>query len=164
MSSSSASIGFNRHSFSIVSYQVAWNQPQMQPERQQERRNQIASDVRFTGASTVKDVVRLTHPGEWSRYASRRWPRPFAGAGYLVSRHVFPCAHQGRKVAIFDPAMRMPVELNGPFYPAVLVESVYRELPLIEKWVAQNQLSGCKRLKEPGAMLRPGVWLLRPRQ
>ena len=154
VSSSSASIGVNHHSFSIISYQIAWNQPQMQPERQQERRNQIANDVRFTGASTVKDVVRLTHPGEWSRYASFTVRARLQGQA-ISYRATFLFADQGRKIAIFDPALRMPVELNGPFYPAVLVESVYRELPLIEKWVAQNQLSGCKRLKEPEVCCDP---------
>src|SRR5579864_794540 len=148
VSSSSAGIGVNQHKFSIASYQVAWNQPQMQPERQQERRDQIAKELRAANATSVKDVVRLTHPGEWSRYSS------FTVSARLQRqtisyRATFLFADQGRKIAIFDPAMRIPVELNGPFYPAVLVESVYRELPFFKKWVAENQLTGCKRLKEP---------------
>ena len=154
VSSSSASIGVNHHNFSIASYQVAWNKPQMQPERQQERREQIARDVRFTAASTVKDVVRLTYLGEWSRYSSFTVGTRLQGQTISYRATVLFADH-GRKIAIFDPAMGVPVALNGPFYPAMLVESVYRELPLIKKWVAENQLSGCKRLKEPEVCCDP---------
>ena len=110
--------------------------------------------MRARNASTVKDVVKLTNPGDWSRYASFTVSARLQGQT-ISYRATFLFADQGRKVAIFDPAIRMPVELNGPLYPTVLVESVYRELPLIKKWVAQNQLTGCKRLKEPEVCCDP---------
>ncbi|MCU1255107.1 MAG: hypothetical protein JWM83_1406 [Candidatus Angelobacter sp.] len=146
--SASANIGVNHQSFSITWYQVAWSQSHTEPEKQQERREQTARDVRSTGASTVKDVVKLTHPGKWSRYASFTVRTRLQGQA-ISYRATFLFTDQGRKIAIFDPTMRMPVELNGPLYPTVLVESVYRKLPFFKKWVAENQLSGCKRLKEP---------------
>lgn len=148
VNSADANIGVNQHKFSIPSYQAVWNKSQLQPERQQERKEQIARDVRATNAATVKDVVRLTHSGEWSRYSSFTVTARLQG--HTISyRATFLFADEGRKIAIFDPAMRMPVALNGPFYPTVLVDSVYRELPFFKKWVAENQLTGCKRLKEP---------------
>ncbi|MCU1255096.1 MAG: hypothetical protein JWM83_1395 [Candidatus Angelobacter sp.] len=154
VNSSGANIGVNQHNFSIASYQVAWNKPQSEPERQQARREQIASGMRSTGASTVKDAVRLTQPGDWSRYASFTVRTRLRGQA-ISYRATFLFTDQGRKIAIFDPAIRMPVELNGPFYPTVLVESVYRELPFFKKWVADNQVSGCKRLKEPEVCCDP---------
>jgi hypothetical protein len=154
VTSSGASIGVNQHNFFIASYQVAWNKPQMQPERQQERREHLASGMRATGASTVKDVVRLMDPGDWSRYASFTVSTRLQGQA-ISYRATFLFADHGRKIASFDPAMRVPVDLNGPFYPAMLVESVYRELPFIKKWVADNQLTGCKRLKEPEVCCDP---------
>ena len=154
VSSSNSNIGVNHHSFSIMSYQVAWNKQQMQPEQQEERREQIASGMRATGASTVKDVIKVINPGDWSRYASFRVHTRLRGQA-ISYRATFLFADHGRKIAIFDPAMRVPVELNGPFYPAVLVESVYRELPFFKKWVAQNQLAGCKRLQEPEVCCDP---------
>jgi hypothetical protein len=154
VSSSVANIGVNQHNFSMASYQVAWNKPQSEPERQQERREQIARDLRTTGASTVKDVVRLTNPGDWSRYASFSVRATLQGHS-ISYRATFLFADHGRKIAILDPAMGVPVGLNGPFYPALLVESVYRELPFIKKWVAENQLTGCKRLKEPEVCCDP---------
>jgi hypothetical protein len=154
VSSSGANIGVNQHNFSVNTYQVAWNKPQSEPERQQARREQIASGMRATGVSTVKDVVKLVDPGDWSRYASFT-VRTRLQAQAISYRATFLFADHGRKIAIFDPAMRMPVELNGPFYPTVLVESVYRELPFLKKWVADNQVSGCKRLKEPEVCCDP---------
>jgi len=147
VNSMDAGIGINQHKFLIPSYQVAWNKSQLLPEQQQGRREQIARDARSASASTVKDVVRLTHPGDWSRYASFTVSARLQGQA-ISYRATFLFADHGRKIAIFDPAMR-PTALNGPFYPTVLVDSVYRELPLIKKWVADNQLTGCKRLKEP---------------
>jgi hypothetical protein len=149
-----ANIGVNQHTFSISWFQAAWSKSQLQPEQQQERRDQIARGVRSTGASTVKDVVKLTNPGDWSRYASFTVSARLRGEA-ISYRATFLFADRGRRIAIVDPAMRMPVALNGPFYPAVLVESVYRELPFIKKWVADNQLSGCKRLKEPEVCCDP---------
>ncbi|HZE82381.1 MAG TPA: hypothetical protein VE604_15885 [Candidatus Polarisedimenticolia bacterium] len=151
---SGANIGVNQHNFSVNTYQIAWNKPQSEPERQQERRDLIARGVRSTGASTVKDAVRLTQPGDWSRYASFTVSARLQGQA-ISYRATFLFADHGRKIAIFDPAIRMPVELNGPFYPTVLVDSVYRELPFFKKWVADNQLSGCKRLKEPEVCCDP---------
>jgi hypothetical protein len=148
VNSASANIGVNHHNFSITWYQVAWSQSYTEPQRQQVRREQIARDLRTTGASTVKDVFKLTNPGEWSRYASFTVRAMLQGQA-ISYRATFLFAGHGEKVAIFDPAMRLPVELNGPFYPTALVDSVYRELPFFKKWVAENQLTGCKRLKEP---------------
>jgi hypothetical protein len=70
---------------------------------------------------------------------------------------MFLFANRGETVAIFDPAVRMPVELNAPLYPTVLVESVYRELPFFKTWVAENQLSGCKKLNEPEVCCDPAT-------
>jgi hypothetical protein len=147
-------IGVNQHKFSISSYQAVWSKSQSQPQRQQERRDQIANEIRAANAATVKDVVRLTHPGDWSRFASFTVSARLRGQA-ISYRATFLFADQGRKIAIFDPAMRMPVALNGPFYPTVLVESVYRELPFFKRWVAENQLTGCKRLKEPEVCCDP---------
>ena len=149
-----ANIGVNHHKFSLNLYQAAWNNSQLPPEQQQERRDQIAREVGSASASTVKDVVRLTHPGDWSRYASFTVSARLHGQA-ISYRATFLFADQGRKIAIFDPAMRVPVDLNGPFYPAVLVESVYRELPFIKRWLTDNQLTGCKRLKEPEVCCDP---------
>ena len=144
----SANIGVNHHDFSITWYQAAWSKQQMQPEQQQERRERMASGMRSAGVSTVKDVVRLTNPGDWSRYASFTVRARLQGQA-ITYRATFLFADHGGRVAIFDPAVRLPVQLNGPFYPTVLVDSMYRELPFIKTWVADNQLSGCKKLKEP---------------
>ena len=154
VNSTGANIGVNQHKFSFRSYQAVSSKSQLQTERQQEMREQIARGIRATNASTVKDVVRLTSPGDWSRYSSFTVSARLQGQ-FISYRATFLFADQGRKIAIFDPAMRMPVELNGPFYPTVLVESVYRELPFFKKWVAENQLTGCKRLKEPEVCCDP---------
>jgi hypothetical protein len=149
-----ADIGVNQHKFSISSYYAAWSKLQLQPEQQEERREQIARSMRATGASTVKDVIKVINPGDWSRYASFTVRTGLQGQA-ISYRAMFLFADHGRRVAIFDPAIRMPVELNGPFYPTALADSVYRELPLIKKWVAENQLTGCKRLKEPEVCCDP---------
>jgi hypothetical protein len=149
-----ADIGVNQHKFSISSYYAAWSKLQLQPEQQEERREQIARSMRATNASAVKDVLKLTNPGDWSRYASFTVSARLQGQA-ISYRATFLFADHGRRVAIFDPAIRMPVELNGPFYPTALADSVYRELPLIKKWVAENQLTGCKRLKEPEVCCDP---------
>jgi hypothetical protein len=149
-----ADIGVNQHKFSISSYYAAWSKLQLQPEQQEERREQIARSMRATGASTVKDVIKVINPGDWSRYASFTVRTGLQGQA-ISYRATFLFADHGRRVAIFDPAIRMPVELNGPFYPTALADSVYRELPLIKKWVAENQLTGCKRLKEPEVCCDP---------
>ena len=154
VNSTGANIDVNQHKFSITSYQAAWNKQQLQHERQQERKEQIANGMRATNAATVKDVVKLTHPGDWSRYASFTVSARLQGQT-IAYRATFLFADQGRKIAIVDPAIRMPVALNGPFYPTVLVDSVYRELPFFKKWVAENQLTGCKRLKEPEVCCDP---------
>jgi hypothetical protein len=154
VTSRGANIDVNQHSFSIACYQTVWNKSQLQPERQQERRDQIARDVRVAGISTVKDLVKLSNAGEWSRYSSFTVSTRLQGQA-ISYRATFLFADHGRKIAVFDPAMRLPVELNKPFYPAVLVESAYRELPFFKKWVAENQLTGCKRLKEPEVCCDP---------
>jgi sRNA-binding protein len=143
----SANIGVNHHDFSITWYQV-WRNAQIQPEQEQERREQMARAMGSAGVSTVKDAVRLANPGDWSRYASFTVLTRLRGQA-ITYRATFLFARHGEAVAVFDPAMRVPIELNGPFYPTVLVDSVYRELPFFKTWVADNQLSGCKRLKEP---------------
>jgi len=151
-----AGIGVNQHKFQLDSYQAAWNKSQLQPEQQQERRDQIAREMRANSASTVKDIVQLTNAGDWTRYSSFTVRTSLQGQT-ISYRATFLFADHGRKIAIFDPAMRLPVALNGPFYPTVLVESVYRELPFFKKWVAENQLTGCKRLKEPEVCCDPEV-------
>lgn len=93
-------------------------------------------------------------PAIWSRYASFTVSAHLHGHA-ISYRATFLFGDHGRKIAIFDPAMRVPVDLNRPFYPAVLVESVYRELPFIKKWLTDNQLTGCKRLKEPEVCCDP---------
>ena len=113
VNSMDAGIGINQHKFLIPSYQVAWNKSQLLPEQQQGRREQIARDARSASASTVKDVVRLTHPGDWSRYASFTVSARLQGQA-ISYRATFLFADHGRKIAIFDPAMR-PTALNGPF-------------------------------------------------
>lgn len=154
VNSTGANIGVNQHKFSVTSYQAAWNKQQLQPEQQQGRRDQIAREARSAGASTVKDVVRLMYPGDWSRYSSFTVNARLQGQA-ISYRATFLFADRGRKIAIVDPAIRMPVALNGPFYPTVLVDSVYRELPFFKKWVTENQLTGCKRLKEPEVCCDP---------
>jgi hypothetical protein len=154
VNSSGANIGVNEHKFILTWYHAAWNKQQMQSEQQQEQREKIARSMRATNASAVKDVLKLTNPGDWSRYASFTVSARLQGQA-ISYRATFLFADQGRTVAIFDPAMRLPVELNGPFYPTALADSVYRELPLIKKWVAENQLTGCKRLKEPEVCCDP---------
>ncbi|MGC2696757.1 MAG: hypothetical protein WA738_13310 [Candidatus Angelobacter sp.] len=156
VSSASANIGIDKQSFLLTWYQTTWNKVQQQPEQQQERREQLSSGIRFAGVSTVKDVVRVTHSGEWSRYASFSVRATLAGQA-ISYRATFLFAHQGETVAIFDPAMSMPVGLNAPLYPTVLVESVYRELSFFKRWVADHQLNGCKKLKEPEVCCDPAT-------
>jgi hypothetical protein len=143
-----ANIGINRHNFSDNWYVAAWSKSQMQPARQQQIREQIARAMRIAGASTVKDVVKLAYPGDWSRYASFTVHATLQGQA-ITYRATFLFAHQGEQVAPVDPVVRIPAGLSRPFYPTVLVDSVYRELPFIKIWVAEHQLSGCKKLKEP---------------
>lgn len=152
----SANIGVNHHDFSITWYQVAWRKPQIEPEQQQERRDQMAKAMLSAGVSTVKDVVRLMNPANWTRYASFTVRARLHGQA-ITYRATFLFARHGEAVAPFDPAMRVPVELNGPFYPTVLVDSVYRELPFFKSWVAEHQLSGCKKLKEPEICCDPAT-------
>ena len=141
-------IGIDKQTFFLNWYQAAWDKAELQPEKQQEQRDQISKGARFTGINTVKDYVRVTHSGEWSRYASFTVHTTLTGQS-ISYRAMFLFADQGERVALFDPAVRMPVELNAPLYPTLLVESVYRELPFFKTWVAENRLSGCKKLDEP---------------
>lgn len=153
----SASFNIDKQSFSLKYYQATWSQAQLQPEEQQESRDQTSRYVRLAGLTTVKDYARVTHSGEWSRYAAFTVHATLAGQ-VISYRAMFLFAHQGETVAIFDPAVRvMPVELNAPLYPTPLVESVYRELPFFKTWVAENQLSGCKKLKEPEVCCDPAT-------
>src|SRR5581483_11320004 len=157
VNSGNTNIGFSKQqSFLLKWYQAAWSKEQQQPEEQQGRRDQLSRDARFAGITTVKDYVRVAHSGEWSRYAAFTVHATLTGQA-ISYRAMFLFAHQGETVAIFDPAIRMPVELNAPLYPALLVESVYRELPFFKTWVAENQLSGCKKLKEPEVCCDPAT-------
>jgi hypothetical protein len=151
-----ANIGVNHHDFSINWYQVAWSKPQIEPEQQQEQRDQMAKAMLSAGVSAVKDAAKLMNPGNWTRYASFTVRARLRGRA-ITYRATFLFARNGEAVAAFDPAMRVPVELNGPFYPTVLVDSVYRELPFFKSWVAEHQLSGCKKLKEPEICCDPAT-------
>jgi hypothetical protein len=156
VNSTGGNIGIDKQSFLLTSYQAVWSKAQLQPEEQQNRRDQLSRGMRFAEIATVKDVVvRVTHSGgDWSRYASFTVRAMLAGQA-ISYRATFLFAHQGETVAIYDPAVGVPVGLNAPFYPTVLVESVYRELPFFKTWVAENQLSGCKKLSEPEVCCDP---------
>jgi len=151
-----ASFNIDKQVLSLKYYQAMLSQAQLHPEEQQESRDQTSRYVRLAGITTVKDYARVTHSGEWARYAAFTVHATLAGQA-ISYRAMFLFAHHGETVAIFDPAVRMPVELNAPLYPALLVESVYRELPFFKTWVAENQLSGCKKLKEPEVCCDPAT-------
>ena len=126
------------------------------PERQQDRRDQIARDLRRVGATTVKE----TAGGDWSRYASFNVKLQLNDGTIdrTISYHsVFLFADQGATIQTFDPAMHLPSQLNAPFYPVALLESAYRELPLFKSWIQENQLSGCKKFKEPEICCNPAT-------
>ncbi|HEY1940269.1 MAG TPA: hypothetical protein VGJ33_20245 [Candidatus Angelobacter sp.] len=152
VNSSSAGFGLTRRMDTLISYQAV-----LTPlEQQQNRREQIARDVRSTGISTVKDMVGLAAPGDWSRYAAFTVHAKLQGQD-ISYRALFLFAHNGETVRVFDPATRIPIQLNAPLYPTVLVESAYRELPFLKAWVDKNQLSGCKKFQEPEICCDPST-------
>jgi hypothetical protein len=153
---SGSDIGVNEHKFFLPWYQVNWNKDQAKPEWQGDRREQVSKAMRSHGINTVKDLVKIAAPGDWSRYASFTVNATLDGRT-ITYRAVFLFANRGETVATFDPAFHMPVQLNAPLYPGVLVESAYRELPLFKSWVAKNQLSGCKKFDEPEICCDPAT-------
>jgi hypothetical protein len=153
VNSSSAAFGLNHHMEQLKTYQVALREHDNR-EQQDERKNQLAASMRYTGVSTVKDALKRIYTGEWSRYAAFTVHADLHGQAFTY-RTIFLFARQGEMVAIFDPTTRVPTSLNEPLYPQVLVESVYREVPFIKTWTAEHQLAGCKKFKEPEVCCNP---------
>jgi hypothetical protein len=154
--SGGGNIGINDQHFFLSWYEPTWNQAQASREQQVNRREQTSQSVRLTGLTTVKDVVKAAYPGEWSRYGAFTVHATLEGHE-VNYRATFIFGQHGTRLAIFDPAMHVPVEINAPLYPSVFVESVYRELPLIRDWVKAHQLSGCKKLQEPETCCDPAT-------
>lgn len=153
---SGSDIGVNEHKYFLPWYQVNWNKAQTKPEWQGDRREQVSTGMRSLGANTVKDVAKIAAQGDWSRYASFTVNATLDGRT-ITYRSVFIFANHGETIATFDPTMHIPVQLNAPLYPGVLVESAYRELPLFKSWIAKNQLSGCKKFDEPEICCDPAT-------
>ena len=153
---SGSDIGVNENKFFLPWYQANWNKDQAKPEWQGDRREQLSRAMRSHGVNTVKDFVKIAAPGDWSRYASFTVDATLDDRT-ITYRSVFLFANHGEMVATFDPAFHMPVQLNAPLYPGVLVESAYRELPLFKSWIAKNQLSGCKKFDEPEICCDPAM-------
>ena len=145
----------NRHYF-LPYYQANWSKDQTNPERQHDLQEQLAKEARFFGAATVKDAIKMTNPGDWSRYASFTVNATLDGRT-VTYRSIFLFANHGETVATLDPAIHIPLQLNAPLYPVPLVETVYRDLPLFKSWIAKNQLSGCKKFKEPEICCNPAT-------
>jgi hypothetical protein len=153
--SSGSNIGINDRHYFLPWYVVKWKKP-ASPEAQQSRREQLDKLARFFGTSTVKDAIKRIAPGDWSRYASFTVNATLDGRT-ITYRSVFLFTDHGSKVEPLDPAMGLPVHLDAPFYPVALVESAYRELPAVKSWVEKNQLSGCKKFKEPEICCNPAT-------
>ncbi|MBZ5491225.1 MAG: hypothetical protein LAO76_09870 [Acidobacteriia bacterium] len=154
--SGGGNIGINDQHFFLSWYEPTWNQAHASREQQANRREQTTQSARITGVTTVKDLVMVAHPGEWSRYGAFTVHAMLEGHE-INYRATFVFGQHGTRLAIFDPAMHVPVEINAPLYPSVFVESVYRELPLIREWVNAHQLSGCKKLQEPETCCDPAT-------
>lgn len=153
VSGSGLNLGINEKKYFLAYYAVNWDKKISHADEQHER-DRLTQAMRSLNVTTAGDAIKLDHPGNWSRYASYTVKATLDGRT-ITYRSVFLFADHGEKIAILDPAMRLPIELNAPLYPTALVETAYRELPLFKKWIVDNQLSGCKKFKEPEVCCDP---------
>lgn len=101
---------------------------------------------------TVQDAlksVKSPKGGTWSRYASFTVNAALQGRSVSYQAlFLFGKDNNGNETILpidyFAGSGIAPFVAN-PMYPAALLETAVREVPLIEQWIAANRISGCKK-------------------
>lgn len=145
-------VGFTKNNktrnFYITYSDAAWKPAALSAIERQEQR------TRTSLVPTVKEVLRSLHKpnsgGEWKRYAS------YSVVASLRERSVsyratFLFSSDGQEVLPLDYATGMGIAqfVKTAMYPAALVDTAFREIPLVQSWILSNEIKGCKTSKEP---------------
>jgi len=108
---------------------------------------------------TVNEVLRSLHKpnggGEWTRYAS-----------YSVVASLRERSISYRATFLFSPSGEvLPLDYAtgmgiAPFvktmmYPSALVDTAFREIPLVQAWILSNEIKGCKNFNQPEVCCDP---------
>ena len=111
---------------------------------------------------TVKEVLRsLRKPnsgGDWKRYASYTVVASLRerAISYRATFLFSPNEH-GDEVLPLDYATGMGIApfVKATMYPSALVDTAFREIPLIQSWILSNEIKGCKTSNQPEVCCDP---------
>jgi hypothetical protein len=143
-----------RQDFNITYADTAWKPATPSAIETHEER------ARTSLVPTVKEVLlSLRKPnggGEWSRYVS------YSVVASLRERSIsyhatFLFSQNGDEVLPLDYATGMGIApfLKTNMYPFALVDTAFREIPLVQSWVLSNEIKGCKKTNQPEVCCDP---------
>jgi len=109
---------------------------------------------------TVKEVLRSLHKpnsgGEWKRYASYSVVASLREKS-ISYRATFLFSADGHEILPLDYATGMGIApfVKTTMYPSALVDTAFREIPLIQSWILSNEIKGCKATNQPEVCCDP---------
>jgi hypothetical protein len=112
---------------------------------------------------TVKEVLRsLRKPnsggGDWKRYASYSVVASLRERS-ISYRATFLFSPNGDEVLPLDYATGMGIApfVKTAMYPSALVDTAFREIPLVQSWILSNEIKGCKKSNQPEVCCDPAM-------
>ncbi|HZE79309.1 MAG TPA: hypothetical protein VE604_00325 [Candidatus Polarisedimenticolia bacterium] len=151
-------VGFTKdnktRNFPITYADAAWKPAALSAiDRQEER-------VRTSLVPTVKEVLRsLRKPnggGEWKRYASYSVVASLREKS-ISYRATFLFSPDGQEILPLDYATGMGIAsfVKTTMFPSALVDTAFREIPLVQSWILSNEIKGCKTSNQPEVCCDP---------
>jgi hypothetical protein len=111
---------------------------------------------------SVKEVLRSLHKpngdGEWKRYASYSVVASLREKS-ISYRATFLFSADGHEILPLDYATGMGIApfVKTTMYPSALVDTAFREIPLVQAWVLSNEIKGCKGSNQPEVCCDPVI-------
>jgi hypothetical protein len=111
---------------------------------------------------SVKEVLRSLHKphgnGEWKRYASYSVVASLRERS-ISYRATFLFSSKDDEVLPLDYATAMGIApfVKTTMYPSALVDTAFREIPLVQSWILSNEIKGCKTSNQPEVCCDPAM-------
>lgn len=147
--------GNSKIKLEITYADVAWKKSSESPVEKKED-----TAARSSNSPTVEEVIKsLKKPvsAQWSRFASYSVVAILRGQAISYRATFLFSDGKNGEILPLDYAATNGVGLfvNSAMYPAALVETAFREIPFIQGWISANEISGCKKRKEPEVCCDP---------